>query len=68
MSDYSKIRAASKSGQEHYQNTLSRLKQIQDQFKAPGSGRLAGKVAIVTGVGSLKGIGYVEPPFGQYSA
>lgn len=36
----------------------SRIKKIQDHFaSAPGSGKLTGKVAIITGVGSLKGIG-----------
>ncbi|SCV73629.1 BQ2448_6059 [Microbotryum intermedium] len=38
--------------------TLARLSQIQDQFNStPGSGRFKSKVAILTGVGSEKGIG-----------
>lgn len=38
--------------------TLARLAKIQDQFnQTAGSGRLANKVAILTGCGSLKGIG-----------
>lgn len=39
--------------------TLARLSAIQQQFASnKGSGRFAGKVAIVTGAGSEKGIGY----------
>ena len=38
--------------------TLERLASIQNHFNtAKGTGRLAGKVAILTGVGSTKGIG-----------
>lgn len=37
--------------------TLERIEAIAAQFNTPGSGRFAGKVAILTGVGSLKGIG-----------
>jgi hypothetical protein len=38
--------------------TLARLEAIQNQFNSTkGSGRFAGKVAIITGVGSEKGIG-----------
>jgi fructoselysine-6-P-deglycase FrlB-like protein len=38
--------------------TLARLVKISDQFnQTRGSGRLANKVAILTGCGSLKGIG-----------
>ncbi|RXW21628.1 hypothetical protein EST38_g4223 [Candolleomyces aberdarensis] len=59
MSDsYSKTRTQSKSADEHHKNTLARIQQIQSQFKdTPGSGKLKGKVCIITGVGSLKGIG-----------
>lgn len=41
--------------------TLARLEAIQSQFNSTkGSGRFAGRVAIVTGVGSEKGIGWVN--------
>ncbi|KAH8828158.1 NAD(P)-binding protein [Flagelloscypha sp. PMI_526] len=44
--------------QESAQVTAARIKKIHDHFHhAPRSGRLAGKVGIITGVGSLKGIG-----------
>ena len=40
------------------ETTTRRLQAIQEQFRTKaGSGRLAGRVAIVTGVGSLTGIG-----------
>lgn len=46
------------SPQEHYKRTVSRLASIQSHLAtAPRSGKLRGKVAVVTGVGSLKGIG-----------
>ncbi|KAI0344740.1 3-oxoacyl-reductase [Trametopsis cervina] len=45
-------------GQEFRDRTLARLKSIQGHLdKTPRSGRLHGKVCIITGVGSLKGIG-----------
>lgn len=45
-----------------YEKTLERLKIIQSHLeRKPRSGRLAGKVAIITGVGSLTGIGWVNP-------
>lgn len=38
--------------------TVVRLAQIQSRLAtAPRSGKLRGKVAIITGVGSIKGIG-----------
>jgi len=40
-----------------YEQTLRRLQKIQDHLSRPRSNRLKGKVCIVTGVGSLKGIG-----------
>jgi hypothetical protein len=44
--------------QETAEVTAARIKKIHDHFhNAPRGGKLAGKVAIVTGVGSLKGIG-----------
>jgi hypothetical protein len=49
----------SASPQEHYKHTLVRLARIQSHLStAPRTGKLNGKVAIITGVGSLKGIGY----------
>src|SRR5258708_38949741 len=47
--------------QEHYKHTVVRLAKIQSHLAtAPRTGKLKGKVAIVTGVGSLKGIGYTS--------
>lgn len=47
------------SPQEHYNRTVARLAQIQSRLAtAPRTGKLSGKVAVITGVGSLKGIGY----------
>jgi hypothetical protein len=47
-------------GEEFYKQTLARLQSIQKHLEtAPRSGRLRGKVCVVTGVGSLKGIGCV---------
>jgi hypothetical protein len=46
------------SPQEHYKRTVSRLASIQSHLAtAPRTGKLRGKIAVVTGVGSLKGIG-----------
>ncbi|KZV95961.1 NAD(P)-binding protein [Exidia glandulosa HHB12029] len=46
------------SPEEQYKRTLTRLQRIQGHLKTtPRGGRLQGKVCIVTGVGSLKGIG-----------
>lgn len=43
---------------EAQKRTLARLSKIQEQFNTiKGSGRFAGRVAILTGVGSEKGIG-----------
>ena len=47
--------------QEHYKHTVVRLAKIQSHLTtAPRTGKLKGKVAIITGVGSLKGIGYAS--------
>ena len=47
------------SPQEHYRHTAARLARIKSHLEtAPRTGKLKSKVAIVTGVGSLKGIGY----------
>ena len=40
-----------------YEQTLRRLEKIQGHLKRPRGDRLKGKVGIITGVGSLKGIG-----------
>ncbi len=49
----------SASPQEHYKHTVVRLARIQSHLvTAPRTGKLKGKVAIITGVGSLRGIGY----------
>ncbi|KAF9529432.1 hypothetical protein CPB83DRAFT_852675 [Crepidotus variabilis] len=56
--DYNKIRNQTKSTEEHYATTTARMKQLQSQLQtAVRSGKLSGKVCIITGVGSLKGIG-----------
>ena len=47
------------SPQEHYKRTVTRLARIQSHLATvPRNGKLRNKVAVVTGVGSLKGIGY----------
>ncbi|KIJ51436.1 hypothetical protein M422DRAFT_158636 [Sphaerobolus stellatus SS14] len=44
--------------EEFYKKTVARLDKIQNHLKtAPRTGRVKGKVCIITGVGSLKGIG-----------
>jgi hypothetical protein len=44
--------------QQAQQRTLDRLNQVKTHFdKTKGTGRFGGKVAILTGVGSEKGIG-----------
>ncbi|KAG9039875.1 hypothetical protein FS842_003104, partial [Serendipita sp. 407] len=40
-----------------YEQTLRRLEKIQKHLERPRGDRLKGKVCIITGVGSLKGIG-----------
>ncbi|KAH7888411.1 NAD(P)-binding protein [Phlebopus sp. FC_14] len=48
----------SPSAEEHYQRTLTRIEQIQSHLKnSPRGIRLKGKTCIITGVGSLYGIG-----------
>lgn len=57
---YNKTRTANKSNEETYQQTLSRIEKIQSHLDTtPRGSRLKGKVCIITGAGSLKGIGYV---------
>ncbi|KAI9463618.1 sex determination protein tasselseed-2 [Lactarius psammicola] len=46
------------SPQKHYNRAVTRLAEIQSRLAtAPRTGKLRGKVAVITGVGSLKGIG-----------
>ena len=46
--------------EEVYKRTLARVQKIQNHLEeAPRCGRLKDKVCIITGVGSLKGIGCV---------
>lgn len=46
------------SSREHYNRTVTRLAEIQSRLTStPRTGKLGGKVAVITGVGSLKGIG-----------
>lgn len=64
MSDgYKYVNLRSKSSgnsDEFYKRTLARLQKIQTHLEtAPRAGRLKDKVCIVTGAGSLKGIGCV---------
>lgn len=52
---------ASGSTEEFYKRTVARLQQIQGQLdRTPRAGRVQDKVCIITGVGSLKGIGCVS--------
>ncbi|KAF7292884.1 hypothetical protein MIND_01187500 [Mycena indigotica] len=58
MSSYSRTRAAGTDGQAYYEATKERLAKIQSHLaNSPRGRRLQDKVCIVTGVGSLKGIG-----------
>ncbi|KAJ6625520.1 hypothetical protein B0H10DRAFT_1783044 [Mycena sp. CBHHK59/15] len=58
MSAYSKTRPKQQSGQEFHQITKARIQKIQSHLdSSPRGTRLKDKVCIVTGVGSLKGIG-----------
>ncbi|KAG9316311.1 NAD(P)-binding protein [Chiua virens] len=43
--------------EEHYQRTVSRIEQVQSHLKNPRRQQLNGKVCVITGVGSLYGIG-----------
>jgi hypothetical protein len=58
---YSRLPGASQGVDETYKHTLARIQKIQSHLdNAPRGSRLKGKVCIITGVGSLKGIGYVR--------
>ncbi|KZS98581.1 NAD(P)-binding protein [Sistotremastrum niveocremeum HHB9708] len=53
-----KVQRSRKSLEESYKATVARVQRIQSHLStAPRSQRLKGKVCIITGVGSLKGIG-----------
>ena len=57
-----KLRNAAVDKQEAYKRTLARIEKIQTHLSnAPRGSRLKDKVCIITGVGSLKGIGCVFP-------
>ncbi|KAF8070553.1 hypothetical protein FPV67DRAFT_1668401 [Lyophyllum atratum] len=58
MSSYNKTRHQQQNPEDFYKVTTDRIKKIQSQLAtAPRGTRLKGKVCIITGVGSLKGIG-----------
>lgn len=58
--NYALIRAPGSADGDFAKRTAARLEQIQSQLKTrPRGGKLKGKVCIVTGVGSLAGIGCV---------
>jgi hypothetical protein len=53
---YGKLKTAS--SEEHHETTTARIKQIQNQLEGSvRSFKLKDKVCIITGVGSMKGIG-----------
>ncbi|KAF8967868.1 hypothetical protein BDZ97DRAFT_1801656 [Flammula alnicola] len=55
---YDKFKSQAKTAEDHYKTTTARIQQIQSQLdNAVRAGKLKNKVCIVTGVGSLKGIG-----------
>lgn len=58
MPSYSSAKSLPNRAQDHHETTVARLAQIQSQLaEGPRGGKLNGKVCIITGVGSLKGIG-----------
>ncbi|KAJ7901952.1 hypothetical protein B0H14DRAFT_2669234 [Mycena olivaceomarginata] len=55
---YNKTKAPQQAAQEFYENTKARIQKIQSHLASSPRGiRLKDKVCIITGVGSLKGIG-----------
>jgi NAD(P)-dependent dehydrogenase (short-subunit alcohol dehydrogenase family) len=55
---YSKARSQQKTAEEHYATTKARIEKIKSQLDNAARGdKLSGRVCIITGVGSLKGIG-----------
>lgn len=60
-SAYSKVAAKKVDADDHLKRTRARIQQIQSHLsKTPRGSRLKGKVCVITGVGSMKGIGYVS--------
>ncbi|CAK5281586.1 unnamed protein product [Mycena citricolor] len=58
MSGYDKTRGQPQNPRDFYESTKSRIQKIQSHLaESPRGSRLKGKVCIITGVGSLKGIG-----------
>lgn len=59
-SSYSITRPRLQSSDDFYKKTVDRIERIQSHLsKSPRGIRLKGKVCVITGVGSMKGIGYV---------
>lgn len=55
---YAQTKSPNPTSDDHYKRTLARIDQIQTHLaRTPRGTRLKGKVCIITGVGSLKGIG-----------
>lgn len=62
MSAYKTSTAKGDDAEIAYKRTVARIQRIQSHLEhEPRGGRLKDKVCIVTGVGSLKGIGCVSP-------
>lgn len=60
-SAYSKAAVKKVDADDHLKRTQARIQQIQSHLsKTPRGSRLKGKVCIITGVGSMKGIGYAN--------
>ena len=60
-SAYSKAAVKRVDADDHLKRTQARIQQIQSHLsKTPRGSRLKGKVCIITGVGSMKGIGYAN--------
>jgi len=68
MAKYDNVRSGGAGPDEQYKRTTARLQQIQTQVaNTPPGNKLQGKVCIITGVGSLKGIGCVRQRSGPLS-
>lgn len=62
MSQYGKTKTL-QGGEEFVAQTRARLETIKTHLEtAPRSGKLKGKICVITGAGSLKGIGSVRSP------
>jgi hypothetical protein len=58
---YKKTRSQPKSTEDFYSTTTARIQKIQSHIaNAPRGTKLQNKVCVITGVGSLKGIGYIN--------